>query len=144
MLVSLLSSLLYRPAPRPASMLNTTATESRSDVPNRRDYYRIHFPAEARPRILLDSGGPVRLVCEVVECSERGLRFVSATRWLRGAGAPVSGTVCFDGGEEVHVSGSVLRVQGDEVAVLLGREGIPLSVVLAEQRRLRARFARTE
>lgn len=143
MLVSFLSSLVYKPT-RGQTMHSPPTDASYDESSNRRGYYRIRFPAEARPRILLDSGGAVRLVCEVTECSERGIRFLSNTRVLRGNGAAVSGTISFDGGEEVHVSGTVVRVQGDEVVVLLGREGIPLSVVLAEQRRLRARFAGIE
>jgi hypothetical protein len=142
-LVSFLSSLLYRPT-RSDSMRHAPDGEPSSEAVNRRDYYRIHFPVEERPRMLLDSQGAVRLVCEVLECSERGLRFLSPTRWLRGSGAAVSGTIVFGGGTEVHVSGSVIRVQGDEVAVLLGREGIPLAVVLEEQRRLRGRYAHSD
>src|SRR5688572_18280517 len=134
MIVSFLSSLLYRPI-RSASMTHATGGEPRSDSPNRRDHYRIQFPQEERPRILLDSQGAVRLVCDVIECSESGLRFLSPTRSLRGAGTAVSGTVVFAGGAEVRVSGTVIRVQGEEVALRLGREGIPLGVVLEEQRR---------
>ena len=140
MLVSFLSSLLYRPT-RSASMTHATDSESRSGSANRRDHYRIQFPVEERPRILLDSQGALRLVCDVIECSESGLRFLTPTRGLRGAGTAVSGTVVFAGGAEVHVAGTVIRVQGEEVALRLGRAGIPLAVVLEEQRRLRARYA---
>ena len=114
------------------------------DTENRRDFYRIQFPVEARPRLLLDAPGTIQLVCEVIECSERGLRFQVPTQWLLPIGATVSGTVSFARGAEVRVAGSVVRTQNDEVALLLNRQGIPLGVVLDEQRFLRAQFGRPE
>ncbi|HEU4628484.1 MAG TPA: PilZ domain-containing protein [Gemmatimonadaceae bacterium] len=143
MLVSVLSSLFYQPSRRPAPALADRPGSS-MDVENRRGYYRIHFPAEARPRLLLDSPGSVHPVGEVIECSERGLRFAVPTRWLLPVGTSVSGRVLFLRGAEAHVAGTVIRMQQDEVALMLGREGIPLSVILDEQRYLRSRYASAE
>jgi hypothetical protein len=107
---------------------------------NRRDFYRIYYPPEARPRLLLDASGGVHAVCEVLECSERGLRFTTPTRWLLPVGTVVSGLLVFAGGAETRVAGSVTRVAPEEVALLLNRQGIPLGMVLDEQRWLRANF----
>lgn len=125
-------------------MIALTDRSVRSDPENRRDFYRIHFPVEERPRLLLDAPGSVRLVGEVLECSERGLRFRSPTRWLHGAGVPVSGQISFPRGIQARVSGSVVRVQGDEVALFLGKIAIPLAVILDVQRYLRANYAGAE
>lgn len=114
------------------------------DVENRRGSYRIQFPADARPRLLLDSPGSVHPVCEVIECSERGLRFHVPTRWLLPVGTAVSGRVLFPRGAEARVAGTVVRMQQDEVALMLGREGIPLATIIDEQRYLRAREAGAE
>lgn len=110
------------------------------DSPNRRGYYRINFPSEARPRLLLDAPGGVHTVAEVVEVSERGLRFEVPTEWLLPVGATISGTVVFARGAEARIAGSVVRMQEHEVAILLNRQAIPLGVILAEQRWLRANF----
>ncbi len=139
-----LSSLLYRPNRRPRLALVTDGAPSVMDTQNRRGFYRIYFPAEARPRLLLDAHGGVHTVCEVVEVSERGLRFETPTHWLLPVGAQVSGTVAFARGVEARVSGSVVRVQAHEVALLLNRQAIPLGVVLDEQRWLRANYPQTE
>lgn len=144
MLVNVLSSLFYRPTRRPAPALVTDRHGSSMDVENRRGYYRIQFPTEARPRLLLDSPGPVHPVGEVIECSERGLRFAVPTRWLLPVGTSVSGRVLFPRGAEAHVAGTVIRMQQDEVALKLGRQGIPLGTILDEQRYLRTRYAGAE
>ena len=140
MRLSHLSSLLYRAHRRPRLALVTDRAPSAMDIQNRRGYYRIHFPKEVRPRLLLDAPGGVHTVCEVVEVSERGLRFEAPTQWLLPVGASVSGTLAFARGAEARVAGSVIRVQEHEVALLLNRQAIPLGVVLAEQRWLRASF----
>jgi hypothetical protein len=117
---------------------------------NRRGFYRIYFPAEARPRLLLDAPGggqpgAVHTVCEVLECSERGLRFATPARWAQPAvGAVVSGLLAFARGVDVRVAGTVTRVGAEDVALLLNRQGIPLGTILDEQRWLRASFGPAE
>lgn len=141
MLVGTLSSIFYRPTRRTGPRLVTDRDSQRSDADNRRGFYRISFPEAVRPRLLLDSPGTVHPVCEVTECSERGVRFRVPARWLLPVGSNVSGTIRFGRGTDVHVSGTVTRMQRDEVALHLGREGIPLAAILDEQRYLRTRFA---
>jgi hypothetical protein len=108
---------------------------------NRRGFYRIYFPPEARPRLLLDGPGATRAVCEVLECSERGLRFVAPTPWTLPAGTVVSGLLGFARGADTRVAGTVTRISPDEIALVLNRQGIPLGMILDEQRWLRANFA---
>ena len=111
------------------------------DIQNRRGFYRIYFPAEARPRLLLDAPGGVQSVSTVIELSERGLRFDTPTEWMLPVGTVVSGTVSFARGAEARIGGSVVRVRSNEVALILNRQAIPLAAVLDEQRWLRANFA---
>ena len=111
---------------------------------NRRGFHRIYFPPEARPRLLLDAPGGLSTVCEVLECSEHGLRFTTPTRWMLPAGTAVSGLLSFARGADTRVSGSVTRVAPDDVAILLNRQGIPLDVIRAEQRHLEATFGPVE
>jgi hypothetical protein len=109
---------------------------------NRRGSHRLYFPPDARPRLLLDAPGGVRTVCEVLECSERGLRFTTPTRWLLPVGTAVSGLLGFASGADTQVAGSVTRVGADEVAILLNRQDIPQALLAAEERWLGNRDAR--
>jgi PilZ domain len=99
-----------------------------------RAYYRIVYPLRDRPR--LELGGRQH---EVVDCSEGGLRFQLTSGAPPELGAPVRAVVRFHEGQEVAVEGAVVRVQGGHVALRLAR-GIPLAVILAEQRYLRAHY----
>jgi hypothetical protein len=142
--VTELSSIFYRPTRRPAPTLVGGRRERHMPSENRRGYHRIHFPPEARPRLLLDAPGNVHAVCEVLECSERGLRFVPPASWLLPVGASVSGLLRFARGEETRIAGSVTRIGADELALILNRQAIPLDAILAEQRWLQASFGLTE
>lgn len=108
-------------------------------VENRRGFYRIPYPPDARPRLLVDAHGPAHLVYEVIECSERGLRIQVRDNWAPLPGSPLAGTMHFARGGEAYVAGTVTRVQGDEVAVALTRRPLALSDILAEQLYLRGR-----
>ena len=88
-----------------------------------------------RPRLLLDDAGH-----EVVDCSERGIRFRPADGPVPEHGATVQGTLVFRRSGTVDVEGAVVRVQDGEVAVHLAEPGVPFSVIWAEQRWLRGRY----
>jgi hypothetical protein len=98
---------------------------------NRRQYYRIQYPAFERPRLV--SGWSIT---EVLECSERGIRF-------RTAGGPpdegtrVSGRVGLRHGQEVRIAGVVVWSDADEVALHLDDEPIPFLCILREHLYLR-------
>jgi hypothetical protein len=99
---------------------------------NRRDFYRIPYPAEDRPRFVVGDS-----ICEVLDCSERGLRYrpsIPETPALRDV---VTGRLRFLRGEEIHLRGEVVRVKGGEVAVHLVDAGIPFGTILQEQFYLR-------
>ena len=98
-----------------------------------REHYRIEYPTAARPRLLAD--GQDR---EVVDLCEQGLRYRAADDERRKIGDEVEGLVRFRRGEEVRVLGTVVRLIGREVALRLS-VGVPLRVVLEEQRYIRER-----
>ena len=56
------------------------------------------------------------------------------------AGETVSGTLEFPEDDPLEIEGTVVRLQGGEVAVKCTARPIPLRLVLREQRRLRRRF----
>lgn len=98
-----------------------------------REHYRIEYPPAARPRFLVD--GSHR---EVIDVCEQGLRYRAADDERRAIGDEVEGIVRFLRGEEVRVLGTVVRLDDREVALRLS-VGVPLRVVLEEQRFLRER-----
>ena len=110
------------------------------EIETRRNHYRVVFPPEIRPRLLLDGPGAAHAVLEVLECSERGLRFAPPTRWQPQQGTALSGRLMFARGAEAAVAGTVQRVEPGSIALLLNRRGIPLGTILDEQRYIRAHF----
>jgi hypothetical protein len=98
-----------------------------------REHYRIMYPAAARPGFT--SG---LLEREVIDLCEMGLRYRAAAGETRAPGEPIEGTVRVRRGDQVRVHGVVVRVEGPDVAVRL-TVGIPLRVVLDEQRYIRER-----
>lgn len=99
---------------------------------NQRAFYRIPFPVWERPRLVIGNE-----ICEVVDCSERGVLYRPSTALHPQIGAAVSGTLRFPSGTAVPVAGTVVRAAEAEVAVHLGGEGIPFSIILREQLQLR-------
>ena len=106
-----------------------------------RSHYRIEYPVPARPRLHLTGNFAPGLVVDVVDCSERGLRFALPVAFdLPEPGTSVGGRVAFRSGVEVEVEGAVVRLQEGEVAIRFGERAIPLGVVHGEQRWLRAHY----
>ena len=99
-----------------------------------------YAPGE-RP-VFLSGGGAF----EVVDCAERGLRYVPAAvqAHLPQIGSDIQGTIRFPDGPEVPVEGVVVRVGGDGVAVNFTQLWIDKEVIERERRRLRGpgHFAR--
>jgi hypothetical protein len=113
-----------------------------------RAHFRILYPIQGRPRLILPAEAepdehaetePEAVEFEVIDCSERGVRFRPQTA-PPAVGTEISGRVRFRSGAEVAVEGVVIRIQAGEVAVHLDRRPIPLGVIYDEQRFLRARF----
>ena len=73
------------------------------------------------------------LAFDVVDLSERGIRFRLGDVPAPEPGVEVQGTLRFRRGETLTIRGTVLRVVDKEVSARL-EEGIPLRVIMEEQR----------
>jgi hypothetical protein len=105
----------------------------------RRGFERIEYAPGERPTFL--SGGGA---FEVVDCAERGLRYVAVSDRLPAVGSDVRGTVRFPDGPEIPIEGVVVRAGGDGIAVNFTQLWIDKEVIERERRRLRGpgHFAR--
>jgi hypothetical protein len=101
---------------------------------SRRELYRIVYPIHERPAFEIG-----RFVYEVIDCSERGIRYDVKDRRVPALGTPLGGTLQFRRGGGVEVTGEVIRTRAGTVALALDAPGISFSDILAEQRYLRAR-----
>lgn len=104
----------------------------------RRGFERVEYSSGERP-VFLSGGGAF----EVVDCAERGLRYV-ATGAVPEVGSDIRGTIRFPDGPEVPVEGVVVRAGGDGIAVNFTQLWIDKEVIERERRRLRGpgHFAR--
>jgi hypothetical protein len=101
---------------------------------SRRAYYRVTYPLMERPTFEVEGGR-----FEVVECSERGLRYQVANSGPPAIAAELKGTIEFRRGGKTDVAGQVIRSQGGEVVLILDKRGIPFADVLLEQQYLRSK-----
>lgn len=99
--------------------------------PSEREHYRIQYPTAARPRIVIEGSS-----YEVIDISERGVRFRIGEEVTLGVGDQILGQVRFKRTDPVIVTGRVLRIVGREVAAKL-EAGVPLKAMIEEQRYLR-------
>jgi hypothetical protein len=103
-------------------------------LPSRRALYRIVFPLDERPAFEIG-----RFVYDVIDCSERGIRYEIRDRRVPDVGTPLGGTVLFRRGAQIEVTGEVIRTREGTVVLILDAPGIPFSEILSEQRYLRSR-----
>jgi hypothetical protein len=99
---------------------------------NTRQHFRIVYPWQERPRFIFQ-----RSICEVIDCSERGLRFRLTAPPFPSAGEEIEGKLRLQRGQEVSLSGMVVRVDDGEVALRLTEPGVSFYVILKEQIHLR-------
>lgn len=103
----------------------------------RRAVERLEYPSDLRP--VLVAGGQV---VKVVDCSERGLRYVAPEGQLPDIGTEISGRVHFASGAEGQIEGAVVRI--DEGMVAVQFTGLWLSPELIDdERRLLRRLETT-
>jgi hypothetical protein len=99
-----------------------------------REHYRIEYPILERPTFVVGT-----LVHQVVDCSESGIRYRLISEPPE-AGTLVAGRLRFRRGSELMVEGEVLRIQDACAALRLKEPGIPLRIMLDEQRFLRKQY----
>ncbi len=102
----------------------------------RRQYYRLKYPKEARPLIRIEDQ-----FFRVSESSERGLRVRMSERGHLRRGSPFSGTIRLHNNQEVDIEGVVIRFSGGEVIVKLDKDkGLSFKDMVSEQRYIRQRY----
>ncbi len=89
------------------------------------------YPTAARPRFTIAGK-----VYQVIDVCEQGLRYRADAGACPALHDPVEGLLRFRRGEETKVRGTVVRVNGLEIALQLSL-GVPLRIVQDEQRYLR-------
>ena len=104
-----------------------------------RAHYRILYPLNERPSLRTGDDA-----YEVIDCSEGGLRYALGDGPSPEVGTELRGTISFRTGDDCEVSGNVVRVQAGGVAVRLIGAGIPLAIILEEQRYLRRNYPMRE
>jgi hypothetical protein len=100
---------------------------------SRRELYRIIYPLVERPTFEVG-----RYLYEVIDCSEKGLRYEVRDRRPPTVGTQLGGSMQFLRGAEIEVVGEVIRSRGGVVVLALDPP-LPFAEVLAEQRYLRAK-----
>jgi hypothetical protein len=106
----------------------------------RRGFERVEYasgPGAGERPVFLRGG----TAFEVVDCAERGVRYIAANELLPAVGSDVRGAIRFPDGPEVPVEGVVVRAGADGVAVNFTRLWIDKDVIERERRRLRGHFA---
>lgn len=97
---------------------------------NKREFYRIRYPLSCRPRlILLDKE------YEVIETSEKGVKFLHKKFHEFQIGLTVGFTITFHDDESLDLEGKILRVDENVVVVYLSEE-IPFRRIALEQRHI--------
>ena len=105
----------------------------------RRGFERVEYAPGERP-VFLSGGGTY----EVVDCAERGLRYVTSAATIPEVGADIRGTIRFPDGPEIPIEGVVVRASDDGIAINFTQLWIDKEVIERERRRLRGpgHFAR--
>ena len=102
-----------------------------SSADERRQFYRIRFPAKERPALRLGVNGEYL----VTELSEGGLRIMG----LNGPRGIVDGQLVFSDGRSQSVRGRVSRQCGQET-IIAELSGVTFGDMMMEQRRLLAAY----
>jgi hypothetical protein len=98
---------------------------------NRREHFRISYPPNGRARFVYGNS-----ISEVIECSERGVRF--RTCGIKPEdGTEISGRIAMRHGLEVRVCGTVIWADDQAVALNLDSVPIPFLAIMREQLYLR-------
>ncbi len=100
-----------------------------------RAYFRVSYPLQERPSLILDDA-----IHQVLDCSEGGFRYHSGDFPAPEVGSPIEGRLRFRRGMQVSVTGRVVWADRGQVAVELVQSRIPLSIIYDEQRYLRKHY----
>lgn len=94
-----------------------------------RKHFRIVYPFAEQPTLVF---GKEKL--KVIDLSEQGVRFEKPT--VSKVGMPITATIEFSDKTKVKIVGKVIRENSDGTAIALLTEGVPLPLIMKEQRRM--------
>jgi len=98
----------------------------------KRNYFRLQYFKPDRPIITITGKS-----FDVVDLSEKGIKFELPRGFKPRENARIGGTVTFPDKTKFEIIGTILRVNATtKECVLVLEEGIPLAKMLEEQRRL--------
>lgn len=103
---------------------------------NQRENFRLEYPKDDRPQIQIE-----KYRYEVLDMSEKGVKFDCGKTYRPQQNAPLNATVIFQDGKTCPVKGTVLRYLADKnqcVATLT--QGIPLAKMMEEHRMLLKKY----
>ncbi len=107
-----------------------------SSLSNQRANFRLDYPKADRPEIHVE-----KYRYEVLDLSEKGVKFDCAKTYRPQQNAPLVATVVFQSGKSCQVKGTVLRYLAEKnqcVAVL--SQGVPLALMMEEHRKLLQKY----
>jgi hypothetical protein len=93
----------------------------------RRQYYRLMYPAELAPEIVI-----LGTTFRVLDISEKGIRFRKDFTTRLDTGQSVRGTIIFQDLSKVEFQGYILRVVNREAVVIL-LKNLPYQKIMSEQ-----------
>lgn len=100
--------------------------------PSERQYFRIQYPVAIRPELVVQGRS-----LEVIDLSERGARFKLDEGISYAVGDAFAGTIRLRPSGSLQVKGTVVRVTARDFAVKLEEPGVPLRVIIDQQRFIR-------
>ncbi|WP_295894347.1 PilZ domain-containing protein [uncultured Vibrio sp.] len=104
------------------------------DSVQKRQYYRLKYPKKAMPVMIIQDAR-----YHVSEVSEKGIRFVIDDPNRVHHGLDMSGILSLHDDSQVCVEGSVLRLDKNEVIILLTK-GPSFKDMVQEQRHIRQKY----
>ncbi|MDQ6886431.1 MAG: PilZ domain-containing protein [Gemmatimonadota bacterium] len=102
------------------------------DFSERRAAPRLEFASGERPVLAMGER-----VVQVLDCSERGLRYLLDAEPVPAIGTEIAATIRFPGGALASIEGVVVRIQNRAVGVEFTGLWLAPELIEAEQRRLR-------
>ena len=101
---------------------------------NKREFYRVRYPTGERPLLKLQGH-----VYEVIEISEKGVKFFCKQPWVYKTGLEVQFAINFRDNELLKLEGQILRADGNALIIALS-EAVPMGRIVQEQRYIRAKY----
>lgn len=103
-----------------------------------RDFFRLEYPPEERPRLIVGSTQAV-----ILNLSEGGCFAEvssSSTNILQVVGAQFTGQIVFADGDSVAVAGEILRIISAGRVAIRFSSGLTFAKMMSEHRRIREKY----